>query len=167
MSNEIKTEISLRSSDVKKELKCEFRDNQLQECIDIENFQQFSLDSSEITNRAILKCLNTMLGTCIGKNKIDINFSLINMDIVLKKQSNNTWIIDNINLNLDPHFDDEIYLDQLKKCLKFFDITCIKPKSINFTISFSETNEALKHYRNELYKLKNELEDILGKELNI
>ena len=68
---------------------------------------------------------------------------------------------------MDPHFDDEIYLDQLKKCLKFFDVTCMNPKSINFTISFTETNEALKHYRNELYKLKNELEDILGKELNI
>jgi len=167
MGEEIRTELRLIASDTRKELKCEFLDSNLSECVDLDNFQKFSLKSSEITNQTILNCINSMIITCVGKDKLDLNFSLIDTNIILKKEGEKKWKIEGIMLNLDPHFDNEIFLEQLKNCLKFFKVTCIDLHSISFNITFSETNEALKHYKSELFKLRSELDKILGKELNI
>ena len=167
IKKDLKTELRIILSEAKKELKCEFLDTKLQECIDIENFQHFSLTSSEIINKSILNCINAMILSCIGKEKCDITFSFIDANIILIKHEGNKWKINDIKLKLDPHFNNGIFLEQIKNCLKFFNVACTDLNSISFNITFSETNESLKHYKKELFKLKSELEEILGKELNI
>jgi len=167
MVEETKTQLRLTSSDIRKELKCEFLDSKLGECVDLDNFHKFNLKSSEIANKSILNCINSMILTCVGSEKLNLKFSLIDVNIILKEESEKKWIIESIMLNLDPNFENEEFLEQLKNCLKFFSVSCINLNSIKFNISFSETNEALKHYKSELFKLKDELEDVLGKELNI
>ena len=167
MVEEIRTQLRLTASDNRKELKCEFLDSKLRECVDLDNFQMFNLKSSEIANQSILNCINSMILTCVGKKKLNLNFSLIDVNITLTQDSKNQWIIESAMLNLDTHFDNKEFLEQLKNCLKFFNVTCIDLNSIKFNVSFSETNEALKHYKSELFKLKAELEVVLGKELNL
>ena len=167
MVEENRTQLRLTASDTRKELKCEFLDSKLRECVDLDNFQKFDLKSSEIANRSILNCINSMILTCVGKKKLDLNFSLIDANITMIENPKNQWTIESVMLNLDPHFDNEEFLGQLRNCLKFFNVSCIDLNSVKFNVSFSETNEALKHYKSELYKLKDELEEVLGNVLNL
>ena len=165
MSDEIKTEITLSTAENTKELKCEFGDKKLKDCVDLEDFKKLSLPASDIVNTSIIKCLETMLNTCIGTgNKLKLGTTFIK--ITLNKKSNENWEINGINLDLNPNIDDELLLTPLKQCLSFFNVSCISRKSVNFSFTFSKNEPALKQYKSELLKLKDELEVVLGRELN-
>ena len=141
--------------------KCEFGDQKIKECIDLK------LNSSDLINKNIIKCLDTMLSTCIGKKNIGFKFLTSEVEISLLKGEENKFKIEDIKLDLTPRVEAENELNIIAQCLKFFDLSCISKDSVKFSISYSEPKDSLKKYKQELFALKDELENILGREITL
>jgi len=152
-------EMQVKLTRDKQVFKCEFGDQKIKECIDLQT------SPSEIINQNILVCLDTMLQTCLGKKNPAINFLPSEVDISVIKNEFNQFEIKEISLDLIPDSADEDILSKITQCLKFFNLSCISKDSVKFSFSYSEPKESLKHYKQELIVLKEQLETILGREI--
>jgi len=141
--------------------KCEFGDQKIKECIDLK------LNSSELINRNVIKCLDTMLSTCIGKKDVGLKFLTSEVEISLLKDEENKFEIKNINLDLIPLVEAENELNIISQCLNFFNLSCLSKDSVKFSISYSDPKDSLKKYKQELIELKEQLERILGREIKV
>jgi hypothetical protein len=160
MTEKFDREMQIKLTRDKKVFKCEFGDQNIKECVDLK------LDPSELINKHILDCLDAMLKTCLGKKKTGINFLTSEVDISLVKNEENKFEIEEICLDLIPDSADEEILNKISQCLKFFNVSCMSKDSIKFSFSFSEPKDSLNQYKQELFTLKDQLEAILGREIN-
>ena len=139
--------------------KCEFGDQKIKECIDLK------INSTELINKNILNCLDTMLLMCLGKKNAANNFLTSEVDISVIKNETDQFEINEISLDLIPGSADEDLLNRISQCLKFFNLSCVSKDSVRFSFSFTEPKDSLKQYKKELLLLKTQLETILGREI--
>ena len=165
MSEESKRYMNLTLEKDKIEFICEIGNKPLKECVE-EDIQKYHINKkqSQLINEEILNCLKAMLVTCVGEELINFNANTPQLKILVQDLNENQMEIIELELTISLDHENELLINKINECLRLFNVSCIKNREVIFSVNF-EKKSGLGKYKNDLLKIKEELEDILGREI--
>ena len=145
MYEHIKESVDSKLSDPGFKFTCEINGNKLRECITEHFYKEESHliaeDPSRLFSKSVLTCLEVGLELCIKQKKLKMEEICTEADFIIIKDKDNLLHVKSITIKVDPKKMKVELLENIKKCLKFYEFSCNKnsvkmPIKINF--SFAE-----------------------------
>lgn len=141
---------------------CDLNDTNLFNCIlnevGEEDLNTLSTDVPIIHDKSYINCINASLVTCLRKNREELDFPRIQLQIT--KNEIGDWLIKQININVEKKFDDDLIFERINQCLKFLKKGCNIDDSIQLSVIHSEIKEDLKYYKVKLLETNRLLQEI-------
>ncbi len=141
---------------------CDLNDSNLFSCILEEvgeiDINTMSKDIAKLPDKTFINCLNASLVNCLRINREELDFP--NVQLKTQKSESGDILIKKISIIVDKHFNDELIYERINQCLKFVRNVCKIDDSIQLSIIQSEIKEDLKHYKVELTKINQLLDNI-------
>ncbi len=141
---------------------CDLNDTNLFNCI-LEELGEKDLNSLSIAapivhNKTYFNCINASLVTCLRKNREELDFHQVQLQII--RSESGDWLIKQINIIVDKQIADDLVYERINQCLKFVKKGCSIDDSIQLSLVHSEVKEDLKQYKVKLLEINQFIEEI-------
>ena len=140
---EIKEQLDSKLSSPGYKFTCELKEikGKLKDCIteefDIEESVLIEQDPSRLLTKSVLTCLDSGLALCIKQKGLKLEDLMTEAEFYMIKDEKGMLNIDSITIKLNPTKIDKVLLDDIRRCLKFYENSCNEravkmPIGINF-----------------------------------
>ena len=107
---------------------CELEGKKLKDCITEEfNLEESVLiekDPSRLLTKSVLTCLDSGLALCIKQKGLKLQELMTEAEFYIITDEKGLLNIDSITIKLNPNKMDKILLEDIKRCLKFYEKAC-------------------------------------------
>lgn len=142
MHKDLKKIVDSRLSNPEFKFTCELGDQKkLKDCIteqfDLEEADLIAQDPSRLFTKSVLTCLDSGLSLCIKQKKLKLEVLCTEADFVIMTDNKGMLNIESITIRLNPEKTGAQILQEIRNCLKFYEISCNKnsikmPIKVNF-----------------------------------
>ncbi len=130
MYEHIKESVDSTLSDPGFKFTCEIDGYKLRECITEYFYKEESnliaKDRSRLFSKSVLTCLEVGLELCIKQKELKMEEICTEAEFIIIKDKNNLLHVKSITINVDPKKVTTHVLENIKKCLKFYEFSCNK-----------------------------------------
>ena len=125
---ELKEKLDSKLSSPEFKFSCELEGKKLKDCITEEfNLEESVLiekDPSRLLTTSVLTCLDSGLALCIKQKGLKLQELMTEAEFYIITDENGLLNIDSITIKLNPNKTDKNLLEDIKRCLKFYEKSC-------------------------------------------
>lgn len=125
---ELKEKLDSKLSSPEFKFSCELEGKKLKDCITEEfNLEESVLiekDPSRLLTKSVLTCLDSGLALCIKQKGLKLQELMTEAEFYIITDENGLLNIDSITIKLNPNKTDKNLLEDIKRCLKFYEKSC-------------------------------------------
>jgi len=129
MHKDLKELVDSKASTPEFKFTCELGDQKkLKDCIteefNIEEYKLIEEDPSRLLTKSVLTCLDSGLALCIKQKGLKLEELMTEAEFNIITDEKGLLNINSINIKLNPHKIDNDLLNDIKRCLKFYEKSC-------------------------------------------
>jgi len=125
---ELKEKLDSKLSSPEFKFSCELEGKKLKDCITEEfNLEESVLieeDPSRLFTKSVLTCLDSGLALCIKQKGLKLEELMTEAEFYIITDEKGLLNIDSITIKMNPNKMDKSLLDDIKRCLKFYEKSC-------------------------------------------
>lgn len=125
---ELKEKLDSKLSSPEFKFSCELEGKKLKDCITEEfNLEEYVLiekDPSRLLTKSVLTCLDSGLALCIKQKGLKLQELMTEAEFYIITDEKGLLNIDSISIKLNPNKTDKLLLEDIKRCLKFYEKSC-------------------------------------------
>ena len=125
---ELKEKLDSKLSSPEFKFSCELEGKKLKDCITEEfNLEESVLieeDPSRLFTKSVLTCLDSGLALCVKQKGLKLEELMTEAEFYVITDEKGLLNIDSITIKMNPNKMDKSLLDDIKRCLKFYEKSC-------------------------------------------
>jgi len=125
---ELKEKLDSKLSSPEFKFSCELEGKKLKDCITEEfNLEESVLieeDPSRLFTKSVLTCLDSGLALCVKQKGLKLEELMTEAEFYIITDEKGLLNIDSITIKMNPNKMDKSLLDDIKRCLKFYEKSC-------------------------------------------